>query len=155
VIDSWDSGDYFQVSFEGVVVGGWSLTYQSSPWQSCGSTQSNYRERVFNIFYRAPHTASTFTMRVISYLDEDSCNESWGFRDVVVIADQNPPPSPSVFCAQLLLWLTAAGVLWDNTYQAVSVPLVIVCVHNVLVEVQQIVIDALISLMLFMTASNA
>ena len=98
VIDSWDSSDYFQLEFEGTIVGGWSLTWQSSPLQVCGQNDDHFHERYFDIFFRMPHTASTFTMRVISRLDEESCNESFGFRDVVVVADQNTPPSSSILC---------------------------------------------------------
>ncbi len=55
---------------------------------------------------------------------------------------------------QILVYLTAAGVLLDNTIPAASVTLAIVYVSLVLAEVQQIVTDVLTSLMLFIMASN-
>ncbi len=55
---------------------------------------------------------------------------------------------------QILVCLTAAGVLWDNTIPAESVTLAIVYASLVLAQVQQIVTDVLTSLMLFIMASN-
>ena len=96
-IDSWDSGDGFSLYFDGTY-SGWYLTYSSFPSQICGSTGTNFKERSFGIFVRLPHTDSSLKMRVVSLLDEDSCNESFGFRDVVILADQNAAPTSTIIC---------------------------------------------------------
>jgi len=92
-IDSWDLAqnnhdDGFQLYFDGTVLDGWHMSLSWFPTQLCGNTASGWNELPMRIFGTIPHTASSITFRVVADLNEDSCNESFGFRDISFIFDQ-------------------------------------------------------------------
>ena len=98
-IDSWDLNqggldDGFQIYFDGLVLDGWHMSLNSFPYQICGSMNSGWNE-LPNLMITGliAHTGSSLTLRVVSDLNEDSCNESFGFRDIQLLFDQNAAPS--------------------------------------------------------------
>jgi len=95
-IDSWDSNDSFQLYFDGTIYGGWYLYLGQFLQNFCG--HGNWNERGFTILIILAHTQPTVTMRVISYLDEESCNEALGIRDLQIVFDRNVPPTSFTMC---------------------------------------------------------
>ena len=102
-IDSWDLNqggrdDGFQLSFDGLVLDGWHMSLSSFTYNLCGTMNNAWYEmpRIM-VSGLIAHTGSTLTFRVISDLNEESCNESFGFRDLQFVFDQNAPTgSPAV-----------------------------------------------------------
>ncbi len=96
-IDSWDLNqnghdDGFQLYFDGMVIDGWHMSLAYFPSQICGVTSNAWNE-LPNIMITGliAHTGSSLTFRVVSDLNEESCNESFGFRDIQLLFDQNGP----------------------------------------------------------------
>jgi len=101
-LDTWDQNgsdgtphnDAFQVAFDGLTVYGQS--YAGGSWTMftplCGGIWNDVPNiRVQGI---VPHMGTSLNIKFISDLNEVSTNESFGFRDLILLFDQNPPPYP-------------------------------------------------------------
>ncbi|RYF84599.1 MAG: hypothetical protein EOO00_15050 [Chitinophagaceae bacterium] len=87
VIDSWDGaaqGDHFDFSIDGTSIDGWQLQMApNSQPDLCG--RPNFKEYPpFTAYLATPHSADSLTLKLISYSNEDSLNESFGFRDIQI-----------------------------------------------------------------------
>ena len=83
-LDTWDSTDYFDVqidstSFKGPAITGSMFT----SGQLCG--RSNSDSSNVRVFGRALHTSSYLTFRVVSYFDQHTLDESFGFRNINIL----------------------------------------------------------------------
>jgi len=101
LLDSWDNGiDYFQWSFDSIVITGWGPGYSSFKTQLCGWTSykdlSNLRT-----FGKVSHSASTLKLKVISQLDQDSLDESIAIRDInILLLNTSLAAGTSQFCGK-------------------------------------------------------
>ena len=90
LIDSWDPGDTFYVKFDDVLLNFWNaVAFSSFPPDACGIHLYNDVSNL-QITGRVPHTGSTLTFKVISALDQDSSDESIGFRDMTFLFYDSP-----------------------------------------------------------------
>ena len=124
-IDSWDldqndHDDGFELYFDGTVVDGWYMSLYTFPYQLCGNTATYWNELPMRIFGTIPHTASTLTFRVVADLNEDSCNESFGFRDISFIFDQNEDTVGETLCATADITLPDKNCECDEGYYYTS-----------------------------------
>lgn len=84
-IDSWDPGssDGFTITFDQTVVDGLHIPFAYHPINICGQNANDWKElRDIRVMGTVAHSASSLTFKFNSFLDEDSNNESVGFRDV-------------------------------------------------------------------------
>ena len=119
-IDSWNgSPDYFQVSIDGAVITGWntfnfgSMT-TAQKVQVCGMSGSSYPDVVdTRTFGRVAHTGTSLTFKMISQCDQDSTNESLGFRELTILVVENPTTTGATqaFCG--LSSLISLGTTWQ------------------------------------------
>ena len=104
-IDSWNTGDYFKIQIGDSVITGWTtLDYQkyTVTSQLCGTSGSSYPDIAnIRIFGRAAHSGSSLTFKLISGCDQDSSNESIGFRDLTMLLADSPTTTGATqaFCA--------------------------------------------------------
>jgi len=99
VIDSVDAVDYFQISFDGVVIDGWTGGFTATKTEYyCGSST---RRDIPNVqtFITQAHSAQTLTLKVISQCDQASNDEAFGFKNFRLIFAQAPTITASTFCA--------------------------------------------------------
>ena len=92
-LDSWDlaDNDYFSLSIDGNSITGWALNYlYSGVYSLCGNT--GFPDFEFTISLAYPHSASSLTLRMISGTNEDTINESFGFRDIKIEFLTNTSP---------------------------------------------------------------
>ena len=102
-LDSWDKidtdgmnhNDAFYVLFDGLP--STEQAYYCSDWSPsygnvCGGAYVDMPAA--HVFGTMPHMGSTLTIKFVSDLNEPSSNESFGFRDLILLFDRNPPPSP-------------------------------------------------------------
>ena len=86
-IDTWDEDDTFQVVFDSVPVTlEWSLFWKNWSVQQDTCGRLNYSDQLgIRIFGRVAHSGSSLEFKFVMQNDEDSINESAGFRDVRLI----------------------------------------------------------------------
>ena len=101
-IDSWNANmDYFKVQFDSTTFTGWnSWDYNNFATSDiCGN--SLYQDLSGSrIFGRMTHSLSTLTMKIISELDDDSSNESLGFRDINLLFITSPTVTTETLCGK-------------------------------------------------------
>jgi len=88
-IDSWEAGENFLVQFDSLpVLSGWTLDTFSSTYGShlCGGMISNSFQDspLITVVIEVPHIASDLTFTVTSNLNQDSLDESFGFRNITM-----------------------------------------------------------------------
>jgi len=93
-IDSWNTDDYFEIQIDDTVIEGWS-TYNYPDYtvssQLCGASGSSYPDiGDIRVFGRVIHSATSFMFKMISGLDQDSSNESYGFRAMTFLLVTSP-----------------------------------------------------------------
>ena len=84
-IDSWDGGsnDGFYLTFDQTIVDGLHIHYGYHPEQICGIMTYGWTElRNIRVMGTVAHSAPSLVFKVNAYFDEDSNNESVGFRDI-------------------------------------------------------------------------
>ena len=101
-IDSWNANiDYFKVQFDSTTFTGWS-TWNSTSFSAssiCGD--SSYGELANGRIYgRVLHSLTTLTMKMTSNFDQESTNESLGFRDINLLFATSPVSSTESFCGK-------------------------------------------------------
>ena len=83
-VDSWDEDDTFQVIFDSMVItDGLSIYWEN--WyikqNVCGNP--GYPDQLgIRMFGKVPHSGSSLTLKFVMQNDEESSNESAGFRDI-------------------------------------------------------------------------
>ena len=88
-IDSWDNGDFVKIEFDLVsLIGGWPGSYDPdnkvpNKQNFCGDRWSDLIDS--KVFGRVPHDAPSLTLKFTSGLNEDSVNESTGYRDLKLL----------------------------------------------------------------------
>ena len=102
-IDSWDGttvDDHFEIGVDSNNVYAFRMNGFDPVWANqeyCGTT--TWKDfPPFTVYMSYPHTSGSLLLKVISCANEDSCNESLGFRDVVIEFVTVPVPYSSI-CA--------------------------------------------------------
>ncbi len=99
-VDSWDlaTNDGFSIVIDGTTIGGWVVTY-TSPYATtsvCGNTLYN-EYPAFTAYVTFPHTnTNVVTLRIYGYFNEDSTNESLGFRDITMTFETVASPATTI-----------------------------------------------------------
>ena len=99
-LDSWDGstgGDHTSLYLDGTTVILWYLQVYDSPYTNtniCGSSFNDVKP--IKVYTTVPHTSGSFTFRIISGLDQESSDESFGLRDVIMTLDNAASPATSV-----------------------------------------------------------
>ena len=89
-IDSWDK-EWMTIYLDNVAVYSYRFNDNGAARTPiCGRTESGWTEFVQNISVVVPHTASKATVKVQWELDQNSNDESGGFREIQVVAVGNP-----------------------------------------------------------------
>jgi len=96
-IDSWDlyvtgsnpPGDTFVMDFDGTQFPGPYMRASIFPAKSCGRLGNNDLGPI-RIFGKLPHSLSTLTLRVRGAFDENTANEAFGFRNLILLFVTNP-----------------------------------------------------------------
>ena len=118
-LDSWDGGsDNFKLSFDGTELTGISIDTEAYSILSsrCGDPDRDDFP-VISVHASVPHIGDALTLRITSLLDNDSQNESMGFRQIIMafLNEENPYPGLCGVCDISLPsdWCGCA----DGTYQ--------------------------------------
>ena len=101
-IDSWNANiDYFKVQFDSTIFTGWSTWNFTNFSTSSICGDSTYGELANGRIYgRVLHSLTTLTMKMTSNLDQESTNESLGFRDINLLFATSPVISTELFCGK-------------------------------------------------------
>ena len=95
-IDSWSDipldSDYFQLKFDAVAVTGPLVSVANFPNKVCG--RKEYGDVGLRFFGGVAHNALSLIFQVISYLNQDSNDESFGFRDINLLFSLNTLTPP-------------------------------------------------------------
>lgn len=86
-LDTWDPNDYVDVQFDSTVLSSnWMMGWGSWSQKNYVCGWSSYPDLTnMRVFGKVAHSASTLAMRFTSRNDEDSNNESAGFRDLKLL----------------------------------------------------------------------
>ena len=108
IIDSSDAADRFQVAFDSVSITSWSYAHSTSQ-NVCGGTWNDLPN--IRVFGKALHSGSSLTLKFLLLNDESSLNESWGFRDIVLMLSNAPniASQTSQMCGKSSVTFTAGN----------------------------------------------
>jgi len=95
-LSSWDAYDRFQLIFDSRKVNGWMIPNSNHLLNICGS--SDYGPLV--IFGRIAHSNDSLTLKVWSLLDQNSGDESFGFRDIYMLFATTREPISEEICGK-------------------------------------------------------
>ena len=103
-IDSWNGNqDYFQVQFDSTIFNSWNnWDYHTFTTQLCGDDWSADVANV-RLFGRVLHSATSLVFKMVSQFDQDSINESLGFRDIDFLFVKNSNNPTETMCAKASL----------------------------------------------------
>lgn len=109
-IDSWDwdQPDHASFDFDGVILDqDWHLTLDQDYEQAlCGISYKEYPNLKITMY--VPHTGSSLTMKVISGLNQDSADESFGIREITMTFI-NSPNTTAAICDSSNVTVPATG----------------------------------------------
>ena len=97
-IDSWDSNEGFALYLDGPTIQGWTFS-KPAGWTAYACGGSWAEDPPVMMYVTMPHTSSSFTLRLIAVFDQDSTDESVGFRDLTITtAYLGSPPTSISYC---------------------------------------------------------
>ena len=96
-IDSWDTNDNFLITLDSTVFSGWGFFTYLNPLVTnlCGNWFSDFPPIYIRI--SCPHTATSLAVAIKDLLDEDTGNESMGFRNITMTLQTVTSPATTFY----------------------------------------------------------